>query len=648
MTGICAVTRGEWMARRQGPFGRGTCRAALVVLAMAALVLPAPLASASPETDAADAISQAWAASGGPTSSLGPADGGVYAVGEGFGQNYAAGKIFFTPGTGAHVMGGAILDKYLSLGGPADGDLGFPTIDEGPGKAPGSRNNTFSAGDKPVIFWTPDSGANVVRGAINAAWDRLGGSAGPLGVPSEDETYDGDVVTQQFTGGQLSWNRQTKVFTTVPPELAAQLTGLEVPTDPTSAINAARRAAGGPLGPLGAEQGGQYPIGADGAGQDFAGGKILFSPATGANVLTGPVLVKYESAGGPQGDLGFPTSSEADGGLAPASRVATFSAADNPVIFWTPDHGAFIVRGAMNAAWAKLGGATGTLGAPESDQTDSGGVVTQTFTGGEVSWNTTTGKFSTSPASLAGPLAGLQVPGQDLPKSPAAVTPNGHGGKAFTWHWWYWPIVIAAAFLLVTLVLLAVLAWRHRGRRRDTDDEPAPVDYERDPAGLWSPHTDVDPDTSRSADGDIDTAEGSSGSEWQDHGLADPPHETPGAFDADDPDAIDTAPLAVVSEDEFPTGRHSLGALAIPTPPDSTPAADSEEPDHPEDRAFPRTAIHLPLTDPHQAPPGYPIKGNVHAGLYHTPYCASYDDGVADIWFATEELAQANGFTKGD
>ncbi len=127
----------------------------------------------------------------------------------------------------------------------------------------------------------------------------------------------------------------------------------------TSAIDAARRAAGGPLGPLGAEDGGQYTIGADGAGQNFAGGKIFYSPATGANVVTGQVLAKYESVGGPEGDLGFPTSNETDGGLAPTSRVATFAAADKPVIFWTPDYGAVIVRGAMNAAWAKLGGATG-------------------------------------------------------------------------------------------------------------------------------------------------------------------------------------------------------------------------------------------------------------------------------------------------
>ena len=110
----------------------------------------------------------------------------------------------------------------------------------------------------------------------------------------------------------------------------------------------------------------RYDLGPDGVGQDFAGGKIFYSPSTGAHVVTGQVLAKYESVGGPLGDLGFPTSSEADGGLKPASRMSTFAAADRPVIFWTPDHGAVIVRGAMNAAWAKLGGATGELGAPRS------------------------------------------------------------------------------------------------------------------------------------------------------------------------------------------------------------------------------------------------------------------------------------------
>ena len=133
------------------------------------------------------------------------------------------------------------------------------------------------------------------------------------------------------------------------------------------------RAAGGPSGPLGAKQGDQYPVGSDGLAQNFAGGKIFFSPATGANAVESDILAKYESLGGPGGsDLGFPIANEADGGLKPASRVSAFSAADKPVIFWTPDHGAFVVRGAIKAAWDKLGGAdrqTGRAGGrPDGEQ----------------------------------------------------------------------------------------------------------------------------------------------------------------------------------------------------------------------------------------------------------------------------------------
>jgi uncharacterized protein with LGFP repeats len=59
-------------------------------------------------------------------------------------------------------------------------------------------------------------------------------------------------------------------------------------------------------------------------------------------------------------------------------------------------------------------------------------------------------------------------------------------------------------------------------------------------------------------------------------------------------------------------------------------------------------AIHLPLEDPYAVPPGYPIKANLHTGLYYTPDCALYDDTVAEIWFASEELAQAGGLIKAE
>jgi uncharacterized protein with LGFP repeats len=57
-------------------------------------------------------------------------------------------------------------------------------------------------------------------------------------------------------------------------------------------------------------------------------------------------------------------------------------------------------------------------------------------------------------------------------------------------------------------------------------------------------------------------------------------------------------------------------------------------------------AIHLPLEDPREAPEGYPVKGNASFGLYYTPDSALYDDAFAEIWFASEEVARANGFTK--
>ena len=187
--------------------------------------------------------------------------------------------MFFTPATGPRSMMGAILDKYEALGGPAASDLGFPITSEVRGLAgPDSRVSTFSASDKPLIYWTADHGAFVVRGAINAAWDKLGSSGGALGVPIGDETYDGELATQAFSGGKVSWNRLTKAFTTVPPDLAGQLSGLQVPVDPTADINMAWRAAGGAAGPLGAKQGDQYPDRQRRAGPELRRRKDLLQP----------------------------------------------------------------------------------------------------------------------------------------------------------------------------------------------------------------------------------------------------------------------------------------------------------------------------------------------------------------------------------
>src|SRR3984957_18680315 len=496
---------------RSGAFARVARGLAALAAGLTCMALLAPVAAASPLGEADDAITAAWKDAGGDNSDLGAKQGECYVAGQGFAQDFVHGKMFFTPATGPRSMAGAILDKYESLGGPAASDLGFPTANEARGLAgPDSRVSIFSASDKPLIYWTADHGAFVVRGAINAAWDKLGSSGGALGVPISDETYDGELATQAFSGGKVSWNRLTKAFTTVPPDLAKQLTDLQVPIDPTAAINMAWRAAGGASGPLGAKQGDQYPVGSGGLAQDLAGGKIFFSPATGATAIEADILTKYESLGGPGGsDLGFPIANEADGGLKPASRVSPFSANDKTVIFWTPAHGAFVVRGAINAAWDKLLGATGKLGAPLGDRTVNKDVVTQKFTGGQISWNQTKNTFSTQPANLASSLSGLQVPGQKTPAG--SSTGGGHSGP--NWRRWLLPVGILALVLLVGAA--ARVGLRRRLRRAAGRDTKAAALDRGDDAGYeavtesvsrWSPDADSDLASSSLSDDDYRAA----------------------------------------------------------------------------------------------------------------------------------------------
>lgn len=742
---------------------RAAGRMTLGVIALAAAAaLMAPPVLATPGTDAADAIDQAWQAAGGDDSSLGTKDGDVYAVGDGYAQNFSGGKMYFTPATGARLLYGPILDKYTELGGPADSDLGFPTMDEVTGLVgPDSRVSTFSAADKPAIFWTPDTGAWVVRGAMNIAWEKLGGSAGTLGVPLEDESYDGDVIGQKFTGGEVSWNSSTKTFTTVPADLASQLDGVVVPMDATAAINQAWRAAGGFAGPMGARQGGQSTLSGGGVVQAYAGGKVYYTPATGAHAVTGAILSKYESAGGPTGDLGFPIATEADGG-APNSRMTVFSASDKPVIFWTPDNGAIVVRGAINAAWTKLGGAAGKLGVPTGEQKVDGDTVTQKFSGGAISWNQATDTFSTEPGDLAASLAGLEVP-----KAPPGSASAAQSNEGFSWHWW-WLLVIIPVLLLIGLVGLGMV--RVRRRRALVAGEHDPFDDAGyDERARWS-----DGGVARPADG-----EGLHGGDWAPLGEAGKSMPEPeDVFDGDQ-DSVDTTPTRIpgatvggrgsepigddraehYQTDESPVefddhddepprgaGRHSTGTRddsdamwtlnidqireqlrrraeeataderrrdvnddddrafgdaadesddePVKRAEDSVDAAendgvdggDSADSDSADEEGADeddgvdgddaadsdgadkdgadkdgadkesddqsadawRPAIHLPLADPYRAPAGYPIKANTHSGLYYTPDCDLYDDTVPEVWFASEELAQANGFMKAE
>lgn len=55
---------------------------------------------------------------------------------------------------------------------------------------------------------------------------------------------------------------------------------------------------------------------------------------------------------------------------------------------------------------------------------------------------------------------------------------------------------------------------------------------------------------------------------------------------------------------------------------------------------------HAPLEDVHEAPEGYPIKGNADSMKYHQPDGRWYEQTVAEVWFATPEAAEEAGFTE--
>jgi large subunit ribosomal protein L22 len=51
-------------------------------------------------------------------------------------------------------------------------------------------------------------------------------------------------------------------------------------------------------------------------------------------------------------------------------------------------------------------------------------------------------------------------------------------------------------------------------------------------------------------------------------------------------------------------------------------------------------------TDDDAMPEGFDIKGNASSKLYHVPGSSFYDRTKAEVWFATEEAAEAAGFQK--
>ena len=93
--------------------------------------------------------------------------------GRGTVRDFDNGSIYWSPETGAYEVHGAIRDKY----GQTRKWIGYPTTDETGCPDGVGRFNHFEHGS---IYWTPETGAHEVHGAIRdsgRSWDGSGASS---------------------------------------------------------------------------------------------------------------------------------------------------------------------------------------------------------------------------------------------------------------------------------------------------------------------------------------------------------------------------------------------------------------------------------------------------------------------------------------
>ncbi|MFI6046921.1 LGFP repeat-containing protein [Nocardia sp. NPDC051321] len=115
-------------------------------------------------------------------------------------SHFQGGSIYWSVGTSAHQVGGVIRDKWYALGAE-NSPLGFPVTDEAPAKNSG-RYNLFNDG---AIYWSKATGAHAVWGAIRTSWEARAGADGVYGYPTGDEYDYENGKAQDFQGGRITW-----------------------------------------------------------------------------------------------------------------------------------------------------------------------------------------------------------------------------------------------------------------------------------------------------------------------------------------------------------------------------------------------------------------------------------------------------------
>ena len=113
----------------------------------------------------------------------------------------------------------------------------------------------------------------------------------------------------------------------------------------------------------------------------FQGGDIYWSVTTGRHVVYGAIGAKYNSLGGPNSYMGYPTSDMQGAG----DGKGFYNTFQHGSLYWspTPGVGAHEIEGGILAKWVSMGGPNSYMGYPTSDMQGAGdgkGFITPSST----------------------------------------------------------------------------------------------------------------------------------------------------------------------------------------------------------------------------------------------------------------------------
>ncbi|MFG6445031.1 hypothetical protein ACFXQA_07115 [Microbacterium sp. P07] len=269
-------------------------------------------------------------------------------------------------GTTSGPSGTAAIESAYQRYGGAGGSLGAATGNVTCGLAEGGCYRDFQNGQ---IHWTPATGAYKTSGAIGNTWRNAGSENSSLGYPRSDElcVLVGGGCYQEFQDGQMHWTSATGAQ----PTIGAIL-------DEWKSLSSEQ----GVLGyPLSAEQ---CVLADGGCYQEFQGGQIHYSAASGAHATRAPFLAYWQSRGSERSVLRYPTSDQKCG----LKEQGCYQNYQGGLVHSTPSTGIHATVGETLGAWARANYEHGALGYPTTDDRCglTQGGCRQDFQGGRIYW----------------------------------------------------------------------------------------------------------------------------------------------------------------------------------------------------------------------------------------------------------------------